>query len=117
MDRDPGPVVKALADLPNEHLWALGESIKAVPASLALAWIADLIVWEPRRRFGEVSGDLPEPGITPDQLPITMPLLHIAAGPFRVDHRAKEVEPMIRVSSAATAHLEAALDRSATRVQ
>lgn len=117
IDRDPAPVVKAVADLPNEHLWALGDSIKAMPASLALAWLADLILWERRRRFGEVPGDLPEPSISPDQIPVALPLLHIFARPFRAGTRTQEVQPVIRLFEAVTAYLEAALRRGGARMQ
>ena len=79
MTSDSVSVAQALADLPNEHLWALGDSIKAMPASLALAWLAELVLWERKRRFGEVPGGLPEPSIPPDQIPVAMLLLQIFA--------------------------------------
>ena len=117
LSRNPIPIAQALADLPNEHLWSLSDSINAVSASLALAWLADLILWERKRRFGEVPGDLPEPSIPSDQIPVALLLLHIFAGPFRADSKAQEVEPVIRLLEAATAHLEAALGRGGARVQ
>ena len=99
MDRDP--IVNALAKLPNEHLWALGDSIKAMPASLVLGWLGDLVLWERKRRFGEVPGDLPEPSIPPDSIPIGLPLLHILTEPFRAHPGAEEVranDPPVRDS-------------------
>ena len=115
MDRDP--IFNALAKLPNEHLWALGDSIKAMPASLVLGWLGDLVLWERKRRFGEVPGDLPEPSIPPDSIPIGLPLLHILTEPFRAHPGAEEFEPMIRLFETATAYLEAALVRGGARVQ
>ena len=117
MDRDPAPVVKAVADLPNEHLWALSDAIKAVPVSLVLAWLADLILWERKRRFGEVPGDLPEPAIPPDHLPIALLLLQIFGGPFRADTRTQEVELVTRVFAAVSEQLNAASGRGGARVQ
>jgi hypothetical protein len=116
MTSDSVSVAQALADLPNEHLWALGDAIKAVPASLVLGWLADLVLWERKRRFGEVPGDLPEPAIPPDRIPVARLLLHIFAGPFRADSRAQEVEPVIHLFAAATAHLVAVLGRGGARV-
>ena len=115
MDRDP--IVKALANLPNEHLWSLGDSIKAMPASLALGWLGDLVLWERKRRFDEVPGDLPEPSIPPDCTPIALLLLHIFTEPFRAHPRVEEVEPIICLFEAATAYLEATLRRGGARVQ
>ena len=108
---------QALDDLPNEHLWSLGDSIKAVPASLVLAWLADLVLWERKRRFGEAPGDFPEPRIPPDQLPIAMLLLNIFAEPFRADPKGQALEPLIRLFEAAMARLEAELNRGGARVQ
>jgi hypothetical protein len=117
MDRGLDLIANALADLPNGHLWALGDSIKAMPASLVLAWPADLVLWERKRRFGEVPGDLPEPSIPPDQIPVALLLLPIFTGPFRADPNGQEVEPLIRLFEAATVRLEAALGRGGARVQ
>ncbi len=113
MDRDP--IVNALADLPNEHLWALGDSIRAMPASLVLGWLGDLVLWERKRRFGEVPGDLPVPSIPPDCIPIGLLLLHTFSEPFREDSNAQEVEPVIRLFEAAAAYLGAALGRGGAR--
>jgi hypothetical protein len=117
MDRDLEPIANALADLPNEHLWSLGGSINAMPASLVLAWFAGLVLWERKRRFGEVPGDLPEPGIPPEQLPIAMLLLNIFAEPFRADAKVQELEPPIRLFEAAAARLGAELERGGARLQ
>ena len=108
---------QALADLPNEHLWSLGDSIKAMPASLVLAWLGDLVLWERKRRFGEVPGEFPDPNFAPDQIPVALLLLHIFAEPFRADPRGNELEPLIRLFEAATAHLQASLLRGGMRVQ
>ena len=62
-----------------------------------------------------ILGDLPEPNIPTDQLPIALLLLHIFAGPFRADSRTREVEPVIRLFAAAMAHLDAKLGRGGVR--
>ena len=98
-------------------VWVLGDSIAAMPASLILGWFGDLVLWERKRRFGEVPGDLPEPNIPPDCIPIAVLLLHIVAGPFRAHPRAQEVEPMIRLFEAATTYLQTTLGRGGARLQ
>ena len=108
---------RALADLPNEHLWSLGDSIKAMPASSVLGWLGDLVLWERKRRFGEMPGELPEPSIAPEQLPVAMLLLHTLTEPFRADGKAGDLEPLIRLFETAAAHLEATLSRGGARVQ
>jgi hypothetical protein len=117
MDRDLEPIANALADLPNKHLRSLGDSVKAMPASLVLAWLADLVLWERKRRFGEVPGDLPEPRIPLDQIPVALLLLHIFAEPFRADPKVQELEPPIRLFEAAKARLGAELERGGARVR
>ena len=108
---------QALANLPNEHLWSLGDSIKAMPASLVLGWLGDIVLWERKRRFGEVPGEFPEPNIPTDQIPVAIVLLHIFAEPFRADGEAGNLDPLIRLFETATAYLEATLSRGGVRVQ
>jgi len=64
-----------------------------------------------------VPGDLPEPAIPPDQIPVALLLLQIFAGPFWADSRKQEVEPLLRLLDAVSEHLNAALGRGGARVQ